>query len=83
MAHMKTAFSLEESLFQQIEETAADLNVSRSHLLVMAVEEFLQKRKKQRIIESLNAAYADEPNEDELETMRRMLKNAQKVVDPW
>lgn len=83
MTHVKTAISLEKSLFQQVEIVTDELKVSRSSFISMLIEEYMRQRKKQQIADSLNAAYADELTEDELETMQRMLKNAQKIVDPW
>lgn len=83
MSHVKTAISLDESLFHQIEAVVDELKLSRSHFFAMIAEEYLRKRKNQKIVDALNEAYADGPDEEEIETMRRMLKNAQKIMDPW
>ena len=43
MANIKTAISLQESLFAQAEDLARDLNVSRSRLFVLALENFIRE----------------------------------------
>lgn len=83
MAHIKTAISLEESLFQEIEETAADLHISRSGLFVMAVEEFLQRRRTRKLLDAINAAHADSPDEEEQQTVVAIKEYLPKVLDPW
>lgn len=83
MTHVKTAISLEKSLFQEIEETAADLHISRSGLFVMAVEEFLQRRRSWQLLAAINAAHADSPDEEEQETITALKEYLPKVLDPW
>ena len=79
MAHIKTAISLEKSLFLEIEETAADLHISRSGLFVMAVEELLQRQ----LLDAINAAHADSPDEEEQQTVVAIKEYLPKVLDPW
>jgi len=42
MAHVKTAISIEESVFLRIENLARELDVSRSRLFALAMNEFLR-----------------------------------------
>ncbi|ETX07921.1 MAG: hypothetical protein ETSY2_08415 [Candidatus Entotheonella gemina] len=65
MGIVKTAISLQENLFQQVEQLAGDLNVSRSHLIALALEEFIERYENKRLLEQLNAAYEDDPQSGE------------------
>ena len=58
---MKTAISLPDSLFRQAGEIAAELSISRSRLVAMALEEFIRRHRQQRVIERLDAVYRDLP----------------------
>ena len=84
MANVKTAISIDRTLFEQVNKLADELNVSRSHLFVLAVEEFLQRYENQRLLEQLNQAYDDLPLPEEeriLEGMR--LSHRQLVEGEW
>ena len=61
MAVVKTAISLESSLFQQINELAGELNVSRSRLFALAAQEFIARHESRKLLDALNAAYEDVP----------------------
>jgi len=65
MPHVKTAISLEPSLFDQLRQAAHELNMSRSRLIAEAVEEYLIRRRNRETLAQLNAVYAEEPDEEE------------------
>ena len=65
MANVKTAISLRGSLFERVNELAQELQVSRSRLFALAVEEFIQRHENRRLLEALNDAYSDMPDSDE------------------
>lgn len=85
MAHVKTAVSIEESLFREAESLAEKLDVSRSKLFAAAISEFISKYKNQQLLTEINAAYDDAPDKQEknkLEAMRD--KQRQLLLDePW
>ena len=84
MANVKTAISIDKVLFEQINKLADELNVSRSHLFVLAVEEFIQRHENQQLLEQLNQAYDDMPSTEEeqhLEGLR--LRHRQQVEGEW
>ena len=58
---MKTAISLPDSLFRQADQMAAELSISRSRLVAMALEEFIRRHRQQRMTERLDAVYRDLP----------------------
>ena len=59
MATVKTAISLQESLFEQAEGLAAEMKISRSRLIAIALEEFIRRHQNRLLLEKINAAYED------------------------
>jgi len=72
MAHVKTAISLEESLFREAEEWAGKLGVSRSQLFARAVEEYVRRHENEELVRRLNEAHADGLDDEEKEHLERM-----------
>lgn len=56
---------MEESLFDEAGVWAGKLGISRGQLFVEAVEEFIRLRENEELLEKINAAHADEPDEEE------------------
>src|SRR5436190_453589 len=59
MASVKTAVSLDESLFRRIDDLARKKRMSRSRLHAIALEELLRREEIHELTESYNAAYSD------------------------
>lgn len=59
MATVKTAISLQEYLFEQAEALAAEMKISRSRLIAIALEEFIRRHQNRLLLEKINAAYED------------------------
>ena len=57
MATIKTAISLQDVLFEQVEDLARTLHVSRSHVVARALEEFVQRHHNRQLFEAINQAY--------------------------
>jgi len=62
---VKTAISLHEDLFRQVNQTAKELGVSRSKLFVLAVQDFIKKQESQKLLAQINKAFDDAPDTDE------------------
>lgn len=77
MAAIKTAISIEEPLFEQAEAAAREMNISRSRLYALALEEYLRRRETRRLMESIDAAYADGPDPEEQALLRAMRRSHQ------
>ena len=74
MATIKTAISIQKSLFEQVNDLAEELQMPRSQLFVLAVEEFIKRYQNHKMLEALNEVYADVSDRDEealREGMRR------------
>lgn len=74
MTTIKTAVSIEESLFYQADELAEELQVSRSRLVSMALERLIREFQTKKIVDKLNEVYADGPTEEEKFWLDQMAK---------
>lgn len=83
MANVKTAISLDESLFDQVEATTRELKISRSRFFAMAAQEFIERRRNRALLAAINAACDDELDEEDAEFIRRIKQYSGKVLDEW
>jgi len=60
MSNVKTAISIQKSLFEQAEDLARRMNVSRSRLFVLALEDYIHRQQNRDLWAQINAAYAEE-----------------------
>ena len=82
MANIKTAISLQESLFEQAEALARDMNVSRSRLFVLALENFIRDYQDRQLFERINRAYEDTPlDETEQARLRQIRRQHRRMVE--
>jgi predicted transcriptional regulator len=81
METIKTAISVNKSLFERAEELARTLSVSRSRLYSLALEEYIRRRENQVLLEQINAAYADELDAEEQATLAQMRELHRRAVD--
>jgi len=65
MTTVKTAISLQESLFTEVETLANELNIPRSCLFALVMEEFIARHKQQQLLSAINEAFDDAPDEEE------------------
>ena len=61
MSNIKTAISLPESLFAQVDKLAHEMKVSRSRVFVLALESFVRDYQDRRLFDQINEAYTAEP----------------------
>ncbi len=81
MATIKTAISLPDSLFEQVEDLARDLNVSRSHVVALALEEFVKRHHNRQLLDAINQAYHDEPDTDEFARTSARRHHHRRIVE--
>jgi metal-responsive CopG/Arc/MetJ family transcriptional regulator len=79
MTTIKTAISLQKSLFEQVEKLAHQMKVSRSRLFTMALEDFIRRQENEALLEQINRSYDETTADDDLPSpdvvrhhMRRM-----------
>jgi metal-responsive CopG/Arc/MetJ family transcriptional regulator len=84
MATIKTAISIDKSLFEALGDLSHELNTSRSRIFSLAVAEFVQRHKNIKLLEAINAAYDDFPDENESSVNTAMRsKHLKMVKDQW
>ena len=81
MHNVKTAISIHKSLFEQAEEWARKLKVSRSRLFVLALEDFISRQQNRELLAQINAAYADEPDPAEQTLRRKHRRHHRRLVE--
>ena len=81
MESIKTAISIDKSLFAQANALARKLKVSRSRLFVIALEDFIREQENRELLEKINAVYADEPDESEKTLRRKARKSHRKLIE--
>jgi len=84
MNSTKTAISLQKSLLDRVDTLAQELDITRSRLFSLAVENFIQRHKNQKLLEAINSAYDDTSDPEEqimLQKMRR--KHKELVKEQW
>jgi predicted transcriptional regulator len=79
MTTVKTAISIQSSLFDRVNDLAEELQMPRSQLFTLAVEEFIKRYENRGILEALNEAYADAPDPAE-ETLREGMRRQQQQL---
>ena len=81
---VKTAISIQKSLFEQAESLAQELNVSRSELFGLAIETYVKNHQNRILLQEINKAYSDEPDPSDGVRLSKMRKHHRKVVrDKW
>ena len=81
MATIKTAISLQESLFAQVEDLAQHLNVSRSQVVALALEEFIRRHQNRQLLDAINRAYDAQNDADELERTPSRRQHHRRIVE--
>ena len=82
---MKTAVSLPDHLFRRAEEVAGELQIPRSRLFAMALEQFLGNYRQRDVTERLNAVYRDLPSRPPRDVMNTGLEGLRNLTrdDSW
>ncbi len=67
---MKTAISIPDHIFEEVNNLAKENKTSRSRIFCAAVKEYLTKMKAHKLLEALNSVYSDKetPKEKLLRT---------------
>ncbi len=65
MAHVKTALSIEKSLFDRVELLAHSMKIPRSRIMSLALKDYLDRLEQDKLLERINDACDDMPDEFE------------------
>jgi len=81
MATVKTAISIDKSLFDATQRLARKLKLSRSRLVLMALEQYLEGQQSRRLLARLNAAHAAGPDADEIRLLEASLREHRHLLE--
>lgn len=86
MAIVKTAVSLQESLFERADSLARQLHLSRSQLFARALDDFLKRHESRKLLDAINSALDEGepdpgPDPGEEERMRQMRRIQRRRVE--
>jgi metal-responsive CopG/Arc/MetJ family transcriptional regulator len=81
MQSIKTAISIQKSLFEQAENLARRMKVSRSRLFVLALEDYLHRQQNRELLTQINAAYANELDPAEKTLRRKVRRTHRRIVE--
>ncbi len=84
MANVKTAISIEQPLFEEVEALAAEMEISRSRLFALAAREFIRQNNSRKLLNAVDNAFRDAPDPVE-EALRGQMKSKQRrlVENQW
>jgi len=81
MQAVKTAISLEKTLFDQAETAARAMKVSRSRLFAIALQDFFEHQRSRELLAQINEAWDDEPDATEKTLRQKSRRLQRRLVD--
>ena len=78
---VKTAISLEDTLFERVDALARELDISRSHLFALAAQQFIERYENQHLLEATNVAYEELPDPEEKSLRQTMRPYHRRMVE--
>lgn len=73
MSNIKTAVSIKESLFKEAETLAKKLEISRSKLFAVALENFIRQQENRELLKKINEVHSQVFSPDE-ESYRKQIR---------
>ncbi len=77
---MKTAISIDDGLLREADETARRLGLSRSRLVALAVGDFLERQRREQMLQRLNEVYSDGMQPSERRLLNGMKTRTRRAV---
>ena len=77
---MKTAISVPDELFHEVEKIAKEQHYSRSEVFVAALREYLERRRSAKLLAALNEAYSAAESSEEYTVREKSRKRYAKSL---
>jgi metal-responsive CopG/Arc/MetJ family transcriptional regulator len=77
---MKTAISVPDDMFHEVEKVARERQSSRSEVIVPALKEYLERLKSGDLLKALNEAYGTAETAEEYEARHKAKKRYGKTL---
>ena len=81
METIKTAISIQKSLFEKAEDLAKKMKVPRSRIFALALQDYFRRRENKNLLAQINAANADEPEASEKNLRRKSKRTHRRLVE--
>lgn len=81
MAAIKTAISIDESLFDKISKLSDEIKLSRSQIFSQAVRYFIDRKNNLELVRKINQAYSDVLDKDEIELLEKSKIKFKKILE--
>ncbi|MDI6753371.1 MAG: hypothetical protein QME78_03140 [Thermodesulfobacteriota bacterium] len=81
METIKTAISIQKSLFEKAEDLAKKMKVPRSRIYALALQDYLHRRENKNLLAQINAAHADEPEASEKNFRQKSKRTHRRLVE--
>lgn len=81
METIKTAISIQKSLFEKAEDLAKKMKVPRSRIYALALQDYFHRRENKNLLAQINAAHADEPEASEKNLRQKSKRTHRRLVE--
>ena len=81
MANIRTVVCIPKDLLERVNDMARAMKISRSRLVALALEDYLERRNNRRLLEQINAAYSDGQDSEEERRLRAAQKTHRRIVE--
>ena len=82
---VSTEISLSDDILDKVDELASEQRMSRSQLIELAVQAYLERHETRRMMAALNEVHRDGPVEEDLAFLRGIRAYHRKLMkdEPW
>ncbi len=80
MSTVKTAISIDESLFKKVDKLSNELHISRSLIFSQAVKYIIEMKENLELIRKINQAFSDFPDSNERKLQKLSKSKYLKVI---
>ncbi|MHC1781192.1 MAG: CopG family transcriptional regulator [Anaerolineaceae bacterium] len=81
MAKVKTAISIDGDLLEETDTLAVELDIPRSRVVSLALEEFIQRHRNRKLLHQINEAYKDGLDDDDTAVLKIIQSHRRKLTD--
>jgi predicted transcriptional regulator len=80
MGVVNTAVSLQEDLYEKAEKLAVEMRIPRSRLYSLALEDYIERYRRQKLLAQINAAHSEGLDDEERELLTLMGRSFSRFI---
>ena len=81
MATIKTAISIQKSLFEKAEDLARKMKVPRSRIYALALQDYLRRRENKNLLAQINSAQTEEIGRSKKNLLQKSKRTHRRLVE--